>query len=166
MATVNAVSAALQAAFDKSKWNYDFNEETHLLRTSFDLDCKLAETRLRADVCSAENTNDGEAECTYIMVLANVGVKADPDCMLQVAEYFTRANFGLRNGNFELDFHDGEIRYKTFIDCHDLIPSEEVLRKAIIIPVSMFDRYGNGLLSVIMGIKTPEEAIEEAESDD
>jgi hypothetical protein len=33
-----------------------------------------------------------------------------------VAEFLTRANSGMVIGNFELDFADGEIRYKTSID--------------------------------------------------
>ena len=85
--------------------------------------------------------------------------------MAQVAEYLTRANFGLRNGNFELDYSDGEIRYKTFVDCEDLLPSAAVLRDAVTIPVDMFDRYGNGLMSVVLGVRTPEEAIQDAEKD-
>ncbi|WP_049790798.1 hypothetical protein [Trichormus azollae] len=33
-----------------------------------------------------------------------------------IAECITRANYGMIIGNFELDFNDGEIRYKTSID--------------------------------------------------
>ena len=33
-----------------------------------------------------------------------------------VAEFLTRANFDLLVGNFELNFADGEIRFKTSID--------------------------------------------------
>jgi hypothetical protein len=32
-----------------------------------------------------------------------------------VAEFLTRANYGLADGNFELDFEDGEVRYKTVL---------------------------------------------------
>ena len=30
-----------------------------------------------------------------------------------VCRYITRANYGLRNGNLEMDLDDGEVRYKT-----------------------------------------------------
>jgi len=33
-----------------------------------------------------------------------------------VAEFINRANYGIIIGNFEMDFADGEIRYKTSID--------------------------------------------------
>lgn len=31
-------------------------------------------------------------------------------------EYITGANYGLRNGNFEMDVEDGEIRYKVYVN--------------------------------------------------
>jgi hypothetical protein len=36
----------------------------------------------------------------------------------EVSEYLTRANYGLAAGNFELDFADGEVRYKTALQRH------------------------------------------------
>jgi hypothetical protein len=36
-----------------------------------------------------------------------------------IAKFITRANYGMSLGNFELDFNDGEIRYKTSIDVTD-----------------------------------------------
>jgi hypothetical protein len=35
-----------------------------------------------------------------------------------VSEFLTRANYGLAAGNFELDFDDGEVRYKTVLHLH------------------------------------------------
>jgi len=34
---------------------------------------------------------------------------------LEVSRFLTRANYGLAAGNFELDFEDGEVRYKTVL---------------------------------------------------
>ncbi len=39
-------------------------------------------------------------------------VKAPEEKRLAIAEFVARANDGLRIGNFELDFGDGEVRYK------------------------------------------------------
>jgi len=38
-----------------------------------------------------------------------------------VNEFLTRANYGLNIGNFEMDFQDGEIRFKTAIDVEEVI---------------------------------------------
>ena len=36
-----------------------------------------------------------------------------------VAEFITRANYAMAIGNFEMDFSDGEVRFKTSIDATD-----------------------------------------------
>ena len=43
-------------------------------------------------------------------------VKAPTEKRQLIAEFLTRANYDLLIGNFEFDFEDGEIRYKTSID--------------------------------------------------
>src|SRR3954452_20971539 len=42
-----------------------------------------------------------------------------------VAEFITRANYGMMLGNFEMDFADGEVRFKTSIDCEggEMVPA-------------------------------------------
>jgi hypothetical protein len=43
-------------------------------------------------------------------------VNVPEDKRLSMADFLTRANYGLKVGNFEMDFSDGEIRYKTSIN--------------------------------------------------
>lgn len=42
--------------------------------------------------------------------------KVPEDARMAVAEFITRANYGMRIGNFELDLRDGEVRYKSSLD--------------------------------------------------
>jgi hypothetical protein len=51
-----------------------------------------------------------------LIFYAVAATRAPEAARLRVAEFITRANYGLRIGNFELDFGDGEVRYKTSID--------------------------------------------------
>lgn len=69
--------------------------------------------------------------------------------MAIMAEFICRANYGLKNGNFELDMRDGEIRYKSFVDCEGLTPTTEMVRNSIHCPAAMFDRYGDGIVDII-----------------
>jgi hypothetical protein len=50
----------------------------------------------------------------------------------EVADFLTRANYGLAAGNFELDFNDGEIRYKSVVhtqgDALDALALKRVVR--------------------------------------
>jgi hypothetical protein len=84
---------------------------------------------------------------------------------LAVAEFLTRANYGLRIGNFELDYSDGEVRYKSSIDFEGQNLTSDFIRNAIYPAVHTMDRYLPGLLRVSFGGATPHEAIEEVEGD-
>jgi hypothetical protein len=80
-----------------------------------------------------------------------------------VAEYLTRANYGLRIGNFEMDYSDGEVRYKSSLNFEGQELSSEYIRNTIFPAVHTMDRYLPGILRVSFGGATPLEAIEEVE---
>lgn len=90
-------------------------------------------------------------------------VKVPEDVRTAVAEYLTRANYGLRIGNFELDYSDGEVRYKSSLDFEGQSLTPDLIRNAIYPAVHTMDRYLPGLLRVSFGGATPHEAIEEVE---
>jgi hypothetical protein len=62
-------------------------------------------------------------------------------------------------GNFELDFADGEIRYKTSIDVKGDILSFELIKQLVYANVTMMDEYLPGIMSVIDNDVSPEDAI-------
>ncbi|HNF97997.1 MAG TPA: YbjN domain-containing protein, partial [Pseudomonadota bacterium] len=75
-------------------------------------------------------------------------------------------NYGMVIGNFEMDYSDGEVRFKTSIDVEDAELSESMVRSATYWAVVMMDRYLPGLLKVIGGSTPPAEAIDEIEAED
>jgi hypothetical protein len=90
-------------------------------------------------------------------------LKVPEDLRLAVAEYITRANYGLRIGNFEMDFSDGEVRYKSGIDFEDATITTYLIRNTVYPAVHTMDHYMPGLMKVIYGGVTPLVAIEEME---
>jgi hypothetical protein len=80
-----------------------------------------------------------------------------------IAEFITRANSGMIVGNFELDFNDGEISYKTSIDVEGDRLSFALIQRVVYANVTMMDEYLPGILSVIYGNVSPEEAIAQVE---
>ncbi len=80
-----------------------------------------------------------------------------------VAEFITRANYGLRIGNFEMDYSDGEIRYKSGIDFEGEQLTLNLIKYTIYPVVQTMDHYLPGLLKVSFGGQNPLEAIEELE---
>lgn len=76
-----------------------------------------------------------------------------------VAEYVTRANWGLMIGNFELDYEDGEVRYKTSLQLEETMLTRDLLRPLVFDNVVVMDKYLPGLNAVMVGEQTPLAAI-------
>jgi hypothetical protein len=79
------------------------------------------------------------------------------------AQFLTRANYGMTMGNFELDFADGEIRYKTSIDVEGASLTFPQIKGLIYTNVTMMDEYLPGIMSVIYSDVSPEDAIAQIE---
>lgn len=80
-----------------------------------------------------------------------------------IAEFLTRANYGLIIGNFELDFSDGQIRYKTSIDIEDTELNSALIKQLVYANVLTMDKYLPGIMKVIYGEVSPQEAIAQIE---
>lgn len=98
-----------------------------------------------------------------LLIYAVAGVKIEEPQRLAVAEFLTRANYGLRIGNFEMDFTDGEVRYKSSIDFEGEPLTFNLIRNTIYPAVRIMDQYLPGVLKVAFGGRTPAEAIAEIE---
>ena len=92
-------------------------------------------------------------------------VNAPEEKRLAVAEFLTRANSGMMIGNFELDFNDGEISYKTSIDVEGDRISSALIKRLVYANVMMMDEYLPGIFSVIYGNVSPADAIAQIEND-
>jgi hypothetical protein len=68
-------------------------------------------------------------------------VEIQPDVRPAAAEFLHRANFGLIVGNFELDMDDGEVRFKTWVDCPDTPLTDSLMRPLVVANIAMMDRY-------------------------
>lgn len=79
-------------------------------------------------------------------------------------EFLTRANFGLKLGNFEFDLQDGEIRFKTSIQFAGDIQPEAMIEQCLLINVMTVDRYLPGILQVIFTDIDPQAAIAQIEA--
>ena len=137
-------------------WKFDFDEEKGIFRFGVNIDGKMKHVNYFVPV----------RDDSYIVyAISPVSADSDdPQVMNAITEFVSRANYGLRNGNFEVDMRDGEIRYKVFVDCDGVIPSKEVIRGSIIIPAMMFERYSPGILDVIFKGSSAAEAIEQCEN--
>ncbi len=79
---------------------------------------------------------------------------------LRVSEFITRVNRGLILGNFELDFEDGELRYKSSYVFDDTLPnSGEIFLRNLYVTFNTMDKYLPGIFAVIFGNSNPHSVI-------
>ena len=136
-------------------WKFDFDDEHGVFNFGVGIESKLKNLKylipVRSDSYVVYARSPLDADCD------------DKDVMREMADFICRANYGLRNGNFELDMTDGELRYKVFVDCDGITPTDEIIRGSIVIPAMMFDRYAPGILDIMFKGSTAEEAIAKCE---
>lgn len=75
-----------------------------------------------------------------------------------MAEFITRANYGMAIGSFEMDYADGDLRFKTSIDLGGETLTAGLLAPLIWLNVATMERYLPGLLEVVAGA-VPQEAL-------
>ncbi|MCI8650164.1 MAG: YbjN domain-containing protein [Anaerotruncus sp.] len=153
---MGALYDAIKNYLDEQEWRYNYDEEDRY----FSMGMNLKEV----DSCRVYIQMRGSDDAFTIYSV--LPVKAPEDKRSAVAEFITRANYGLIHGNFEMDYEDGEIRYKVTTACGDIDLGEEPMDRIINTGFCMLDRYGKGLLSVIYGNANPAAIIDEIENAD
>ena len=132
-------------------WHFSFDENIGVFDFGLRVKSKIQKINYIVDVHEDE---------IVVYGMCPIGADyTDSNMMAQMAEFLCRANYGLKNGCFELDFRDGEIRYKSFIDCEDVMPSTEVIKNSIHCIAVMFKRYAPGITDIIFASCTAKEAI-------
>ena len=161
--SVNAVAIATRSRgqiyqemvkfFQEDEWPFYPVEGQPVLQTAF-------EGKNGKWACFARAREQQEQMVFYSICPVNVPEHK----LMAVAEFLTRANSGMILGNFELDFTEGEIRYKTSIDVEGDRLSFALINRLVYANVTMMDEYWPGIMSVIYGGVEVREAIASIES--
>lgn len=139
--------------FTEDDWPYTALEDQPVFQTAF-------QGSNGQWACFAQARESQEQFVFYSICPVNVPPERHP----AMAEFLTRANYGLPVGNFEMDFDDGEIRYKTSLDVEGDRISTALIKQAVRANVIMMDQYLPGILAIISGGGSPEEIIKGIES--
>lgn len=138
-------------------WDYTFDENKGIFRFGLHLNSNLKTLTYIVKV---------KKDSFLVYGILPIGVEIEnKDMMHTMAEFICRCNFGLINGNFEFDFRDGEIRYKSFVDCEAIKPSDEIIRNSIHCVAIMVERYSRGILDIIFSGVPANVAIERCEKE-
>jgi len=144
-----SIAKSITHYMDKNGLKYTFDPDRGIIKAGFNVskDCIIGAIEVFIRV--------GESDFISSGICPIKAVSAHRD---DTADLLTRLNWVLRNGNFEMDYSDGEIRYKVYVNCEDQELSDGIIEDAIHIPPSMFSQYGQSIADVILGVKDPETA--------
>lgn len=145
---------AMVAFFEEDDWNFHSVEGLPVLSMPFT-------GKHGRWTCYAQAREEQEQFVFYSVCPINVPV----ECKVAAAEFITRANYGMIIGNFEMDYSDGEIRYKTSIDVEGVGLLPLLVKQMVYANVIIMDRYLPGLMRVIFGDADPAVEIEKIEGD-
>ena len=146
------IAATIRNFMDSEDYKYTFDPDRGIFKAGF----ALSNDSILGNVEVVIRVNDTDFSSSGLCP-----INAPSSRRNDTANLLTRLNWVLRNGNFEMDYSDGEIRYKVYHNCAELLPSNEVLDDAIGIPAAMFSQYGQCIVDVVTGVKTPEQAFED-----
>lgn len=151
---MGAIYDVIKAFFTEDEWPMRELDDQTALNTGFSGDNGQWNCRARAD------------ETREQFLFYSYAPKHAPYEVRQLmAEFLTRANYGLLIGNFEMDFNDGEVRYKTSIDVENDRLTVALVKSLVYANVLTMDRYLPGIEAVIDGQFTPAQAIRMVEGD-
>ncbi|MCB9032954.1 MAG: hypothetical protein H6553_03875 [Chitinophagales bacterium] len=132
---------------DKIKWKYHLENEQQI------------KFGVKLDKIKLDCLFDVQQENNIVLFYSVFPIMVDYNLRNTISEYITRANFGLKIGNLEMDFKDGEIRYKTYANTDFNCFNEAIVRHILHANIQTFDRYIQGIVKILFANYTAEEAI-------
>lgn len=153
------IADAIQEFLHDDDWHYTFREEkgtfhfslsTHSRLNTVDYFIAVREDHYRVLCVSPLSVNTDDAQE-----------------LARMAEFITRANYGMTRGCFEMDYRDGEIRFRMTVDCDgDAVPTQEIVKNSVYVPASMFNRYGSGMVQTMFSDLNPAAIVRACEAED
>jgi hypothetical protein len=101
-----------------------------------------------------------------VLFYSRIGAIVPESKRLIVSELMTRINYDLFNGNFEMDFGSGELRYKTSINSEGSEINEQLIENLIDDNILIADDYFYTLMKGITTDIPPSELLQQKETSD
>jgi hypothetical protein len=139
--------------FEEEEWSFTQREDQSLIQLMFQGDNGQWS-------CYAQAREDLAQLVFYSVCPVNV----PEDKRLVVSEFLTRVNSNLLMGSFEMDFDDGQVRFRTGIAIGEMGLSTGLVEPLVHANLLLMDLCLPHLMTVLYGNATPLEAIVNMES--
>ena len=145
----NELATLVKQFLIEDDWHFSFDENTGV----FDFGLRIKGKIQNINYMIIVHKKD-----IVVYGICPIGVDdSDANIMAEMAKFICRTNDKIKNGCFQLDFSDGEIRFKSFIDCDESIPSNKVIENSIYCTAAMFKQYSSDIVDIILSRCTAEE---------
>lgn len=149
------IAKAVTDFLEKDDWRYSFDKKKGTFIFTLRLSGKIKE------ICYILEVREKDF---IVYGYSPVGVdRNDKKKMSAMAEFICRANYGLKNACFEINWRTGDIRCKSYVYCGNLIPSYEIIENSIYYVGGSYNRYALGVANIIFTDILPEDSVETCE---
>jgi hypothetical protein len=136
----NVLLERLKQVFAENRWPFSEVQGAEVLLS--ELSGALGHWKFYAQVVEEQG---------LILLYSISPLRAPENRRAEVAQFLTGANYGLAAGNFELDFEDGEIRYKTVLQLQSDQLDSITLKRLVRANGIAMETYLPGIGAVIAG---------------
>ena len=137
-------------ALNDRDWTYTVNEELDLVTFGVAGEHTAYNCALFAD-----------DETRLVTMIAQSPMRVPHEERLSACELLMRANHGLMFGAFDIDFSDGEVRFKVAVDVEGGTLGVGAVHSMITVALDMYELWYPPLMKVVYGGVTPEDAVAE-----
>ena len=143
-----AAFQTLRQYLEKSEWNASEMEGQYAFTASVD-----------DPLCPRDYFFQIKVELEQFLFYIAPNLMLLPDMLPAVTEYIARANYGMRIGNFDLNYDAGKVNFRSSLNFKG-VPLDDQLIDNVISPALMaYDEFFPGLVSVFAGVETPARAV-------
>lgn len=154
------IAQAITEFLEIDDWSYSFNEKKGI----FIFTLRLSLSSKIKQVCYILEVRQKDF---IVYGYSPVGVdRNDKKKKSAMAEFICRANYGLKNGCFEMNWRTGDIRCKSYVYCGTTIPSYEIIENSIYYVGGLYNSYGLSIANIIFTDTDilPEDSVETCEN--
>jgi hypothetical protein len=152
---MNKAIEALKQYLEKNDWPHEAHEDGLQLRGV-----------IKGDNGRWEWYAEAGVENEFLLMRGLMPVNVPEMLRPVVGEYLLRVNCSLRWGNFDMDWSDGSVAFRTYLALFiRRKPTTGQLGNLLAANCWAMDRYLPGLMSVIRGQMPPKEAFEKTEAE-
>jgi len=103
----------------------------------------------------------GREEQSEFVFYSIYGQKVPSERRNAVGELVNRINYGMFIGNFEFDYDDGEVRYKTSVDVEEGELTQNLIRPVVFLNLNSMNKYLPAFQAVVNDNVEPSTALEQ-----